>query len=254
MPGSRQGGEPRGPTYTGPMFDVPLAHPPAQLPAAVLWDMDGTLVDTEPYWIAAEAELLQAHGGSWSHEEGLALVGHSLAESAEILRSRGVDLSARQLIASLVRQVTDEVSRAVPWQPGAFELLTALAAADVPCALVTSSYRTMTAPLVAAAPAGVFGAIVAGDDVTHGKPHPEAYLRAATLLGVDARDCVALEDSPVGIASAVAAGARTIGVEAMLPIAPAPGLSRVATLVGLTLADLGRVARGEVLDRLTPRR
>jgi len=224
----------------------------AELPAAVLWDMDGTLIDTEPYWMAAETELVEAHGGVWSHEDGLGMVGNPLPLSAEILRTRGVDLPAEQIIDLLGRRVAAEVSRSVPWRPGARELLTELAAAGVPCALVTMSYRILTEPFVAAAPAGVFGAVVVGDDVTHGKPHPESYLRAAALLGVDVRDCVALEDSPPGIGSALAAGARTIGVEGMLPVAPKPGLSRVASLADLTVADLCRVARGDVLDLLTP--
>jgi len=218
-----------------------------ELPAAVLWDMDGTLIDSEPYWIAAETELVEAHGGLWSHQDGVGLAGNALMDSADALRTRGVDLTGEQIIAFLVRRVAEAVTDSVPWQPGALELLTELASAGVPCALVTMSYRTLTHALVAAAPAGVFGAVVAGDEVTNGKPHPEPYLKAAALLGVDARDCVALEDSPPGIASAFASGARTIAVEATVPVVPRPGLSRVSSLVDVTVADLCRVAHGEVL-------
>jgi len=214
--------------------------------------MDGTLIDSEPYWMAAETELVEAHGGVWSHQDGLGLVGNALPESGQILRSHGVDLTAEQIVDFLVRRVAEEISRAVPWQPGALELLTALAEAGVPCALVTMSYRSLTEPLVAAAPAGVFGAVVTGDEVTNGKPHPEPYLRAAALLGADVRDCVAIEDSPPGIGSARAAGARTIAVEVMVPVPAEPGLSRVTSLVDLTLADLRRVAAGEVIDLLAP--
>lgn len=223
------------------------------LPTAVLWDMDGTLIDSEPYWIAAEIELVEAHGGAWSHRDALGLIGSALPAAAQTLRGRGVDLDGAQITELLLNRVAHEVARAVPWQPGALGLLTALAAAGVPCALVTSSYRMLTAPLVAAAPAGVFGAVVGGDDVTHGKPHPEPYLRAAALLGVDPRDCVAVEDSPPGIRSALDSGARTIGVQGMVPVAPQPGLSRVASLADLTVHDLCLVARGDVLDRLTAR-
>ena len=222
------------------------------LPTAVLWDMDGTLIDSEPYWIAAEIELVGAHGGVWSHQDALGLIGNALPDSAQILREHGVDLDGAQITEFLLHRVARQVARAVPWQPGALGLLTALAAAGVPCALVTSSYRMLTAPLVAAAP-GVFGAVVGGDDVTHGKPHPEPYLRAAALLGVDPRDCVAVEDSPPGIRSALDSGARTIGVRGLVPVAPQPGLSRVASLADLTVHDLCLVARGDVLDRLTAR-
>jgi HAD superfamily hydrolase (TIGR01509 family) len=228
------------PTPAAPAHDV--------LPAAVLWDMDGTLIDTEPYWMAAETELVEAHGGTWRHEDALQMIGSPLLPAAEVLRGRGVDLPAEQIVDYLIGRVAEEVEREVPWQPGARELLTALAAAGVPCALVTMSYRRLADVLVAAAPAGVFGVVVAGDDVTHGKPHPEAYLTAARLLGVDVQDCVAVEDSPTGIASALASGARTVGVEAMLPVAPAPGLSRVTSLADLDLVDLARVAEGSVLD------
>ena len=218
---------------TAPAHDLPADSRDAadglapDLPAAVLWDMDGTLIDTEPYWMAAETELVEAHGGSWSHEQGLAMVGQPLPVSAALLRDHGVDLSVDEIVEFLLGRVVDEVTQHVPWQPGALELLTALAAAGVPCALVTMSYRRLAEKFAAAAPAGIFRTIVTGDEVTHGKPHPEAYLTAAQRLGVDPGRCVAVEDSPSGIGSALAAGARTIGVEVMLPVAPAPGLSRV---------------------------
>jgi HAD superfamily hydrolase (TIGR01509 family) len=227
-------------------------RPSGAVPAAVLWDMDGTLLNTEPYWMAAETELVEAHGGTWSHEQGLAMVGQPLQVSAAILRDHGVDLPLEQIVDFLVDRVVEEVAREVPWQPGARELLTALAEAGVPCALVTMSYRRLAEPFAAAAPAGVFRTIVAGDEVTHGKPHPEAYLTAAARLGVDPARCVAVEDSPAGIGSALAAGARTIGVEVMVPVTPAPGLSRVASLADLDVAALARVADGDVVDLIGP--
>jgi HAD superfamily hydrolase (TIGR01509 family) len=230
----------------------PSADRLAGLPDAVLWDMDGTLIDTEPYWMAAETELVEAHGGRWGHEQGLALVGQPLLVSAHILRDHGVDLPAERIVDVLIGRVIEQVGRHVPWQPGARELLTALGEAGVPCALVTMSYRSLADAFLAAAPAGAFAAVVTGDVVTHGKPHPEAYLTAAADLGVDPARCVAVEDSPAGIGSAMAAGARTIGVEAMLPVDPRPGLSRVASLADLELADLARIAGGAVLDLIDP--
>src|SRR5690606_12389082 len=117
------------------------------------------------------------------------------------------------------------------------ELLVALREAAVPCALVTMSYRQLAEPVVALAPEGAFQALVCGDDVERGKPHPEPYLRAADLLGVDVERCVAIEDSPTGIASARAAGAATLGVEAVVPVEAEPGLSRTPSLelVGLPM-------------------
>jgi beta-phosphoglucomutase-like phosphatase (HAD superfamily) len=103
-------------------------------------------------------------------------------------------------------------------------------------------------PWAAGAPEGTFATIVAGDEVTHGKPHPEPYLTAAERLGVAPADCVAVEDSPVGIASALASGARTLGVEAVVPVEERPGLSRLRTLDGAGLDLLARLAAGELVD------
>jgi len=219
-------------------------------PDAVLWDMDGTLVDSEPYWMAAETELVEAHGGRWTREDGLAMVGNSLEVSAQILRTAGVDLEELAIITFLVEQVRAEVSERVPWQPGALELLDLLVQQGIPSALVTMSWRRLAEPVIAGAPPGAFGALVCGDDVTHGKPHPESYLKAAERLGADITRCVAIEDSPAGIASALAAGARTIGVQVMVPVPPVPGLSRVGALTDVDLELIGRVAAGEVVDLL----
>lgn len=221
-----------------------MSHP--ALPTAVLWDMDGTLVNTEPLWMAAETELVHSWGGQWTHEDGLSLVGNPLTTSAGILQSRGVDLSSDEIIEYLSVRVRAGVAASTPWQPGASDLLVALADAGVPQALVTSSYRNLALPF--AEVAGVFAAVVAGDDVEHAKPHPEPYLTAAAQLGVDIRDCVIVEDSPSGIGSAVAAGGRVLAVEVFTPIPELPGLSVTGSLADVTVADLARIGAGDVLD------
>lgn len=220
------------------------------MPAAVLWDLDGTLVNSEPYWMAAERELVAAHGGTWTYEDGLSLVGSDLRTSATIIAERGgVPLAPEVIVDHLVSRVAAQLAESVPWQPGARELLTALHSAGVPNALVTMSYRVLADAVVAGAP-GLFDVVVCGDEVTHGKPHPEPYLRAAQLLGVDVTACVAVEDSRPGIASALASGARTVGVQVVVPVAPAPGLSRVASLEQLDLDAVRAVGAGSVLDLL----
>jgi HAD superfamily hydrolase (TIGR01509 family) len=210
--------------------------------------MDGTLVDTEPYWIRAEHELVEAHGGHWSHDQALQLVGNPLLASAEVLRRAGVDLTVEEIVAWLLERVTTEVRRRVPWQPGARELLGALTGAGVPCALVTMSYAVLAEEVVSRGPEGAFVTLVTGDQVTRGKPDPEPYLVAAERLGVDPRRCVAIEDSPTGIASALAAGARTLGVEAVVPVPHLAGLSRAASLTTVDLDVVARIAGGETLD------
>ncbi|MGN8246258.1 HAD family hydrolase [Cellulomonas soli] len=219
------------------------------MPAAVLWDMDGTLINTEPLWIAAEIELVEAHGGVWTEEDGLTLVGNPMAVSAAILRARGVDLTDEQIIEFLNTRVRRGVAARIPWQPGARELLVALHAAGVPQALVTSSFRVLAEPFADAV--GLFDVVVSGDDVTRAKPDPEPYLTAAARLGVDVHRCVAVEDSPSGIGSAMASGAGVVAVEVLVPVEPRPGLSRVSSLTDVGLADLAHVAAGHVL---APRR
>lgn len=215
------------------------------MPAAVLWDMDGTLVDTEPYWLAAETELVRMWGGEWTAEDGLQLVGQGLETSARILQSRGVGLEVDEIIATLTDHVLARVKESVPWRAGSRELLVELREAGVPTALVTMSIGRMAHTIVDALGFEGFDLVVAGDDVEHPKPHPEPYLTAAMRLGVEIADCVALEDSEPGVASAVAAGATVIAVPMHIPIPPSPAYDVRETVEGLTLAELA--------DRLTMR-
>lgn len=214
-------------------------------PAAVLWDMDGTLVDTEPYWMAAETQLVEKYGGTWSHEEALSLVGSGLWHSARVLQAKGVELTEDEIIQTLTTQVMRQLDIAVPWRPGARELLEELHEAGIPAALVTMSIRRMAEHVVAALPSGHLAAIVAGDDVEHSKPHPEPYLKGAAALGVSAADCVAIEDSAPGVASAVASGAVVIGVPFFGEIPDVPGHTIWNTLAGRTVNDLQYLYRSE---------
>jgi beta-phosphoglucomutase-like phosphatase (HAD superfamily) len=210
-------------------------------PAAVLWDMDGTLVDTEPYWFDIEFELVAEFGGTWTEADAQSLVGFDLLDSAHELRTRGsvalepVDVVERML-DGVIRRVADQL----PWRPGAPELLAECVAAGIPCVMVTMSWRRLADAVIASAPAGSFVASITGDEVVNGKPHPEPYVAAAAAVGVDPADCVAIEDSPTGVASALAAGCATLGVPHVVPVAAAPGLTLVDSLVGLGVADLRR--------------
>jgi HAD superfamily hydrolase (TIGR01509 family) len=210
------------------------------LPGAVLWDMDGTLVDTEPYWIEEEFQLVSEYGGRWSEEHAHALVGNDLVVSATYIRDYGgVTLPAEQIIDRLLDGVVTRVKVHIPWRPGARELLAELSRLDVPCALVTMSYQRLAGAVVAGLPPGSFRTIVAGDDVTHGKPHPEPYLTAAERLAVPAGRCVAIEDSLAGVGSAEAAKVTTLAVEHLVRIPPGTGRTVVPSLKGWTAADLG---------------
>jgi HAD superfamily hydrolase (TIGR01509 family) len=209
------------------------------LPAAVLWDMDGTLVDTEPYWIAAEHALVEAHGGIWTDEHARQLVGNDLMVSAEYIRAHSpVELTPVEIVHELLAGVIARVKEHVPWRPGARELLESLVAQGVPCALVTMSWESLATAVVRNLPVDSFAAVITGDVVLHGKPHPEPYLHAARMLDIDLAACVAIEDSPPGVASAVAAGIPTIAVPHHVKVPEITGAVQVSTLAGLTPADL----------------
>ena len=227
------------------MSSSPSTASTDRLPAAVLWDMDGTLVDTEPYWINAEHAIVEEAGGTWSDEYAHQLVGNDLMVSAQFIRDNSpVELDPVEIIEELLRRVVAQVAEHVPWRPGALELLTALQEAGVPSALVTMSWRSLADAVLAALPAQTFTAVITGDEVEHGKPHPEPYLAAARTLGVKVADCVAIEDSPTGVRSAVAAGVPTIAVPHVVPVPVTVGAVQVPSLRGLTPADLRTVVDG----------
>ena len=201
--------------------------------------MDGTLVDTEPYWIDVEYALVEEYGGTWSREHALNLVGSDLLASGAYIREHGgVDLEPAEIVERLLDGVIARTLERVPWRPGAVELLAHLRAEGVPCGLVTMSYERFVAPVLAGLPAGSFGTVVTGDAVAVGKPHPEPYLTAAKLLGVDPADCLAIEDSNTGAESAVAAGCTVLVVPNHVSVLEGERRVFLESLVGVDLARL----------------
>jgi HAD superfamily hydrolase (TIGR01509 family) len=197
--------------------------------------MDGTLVDTEPCWIAAEFALAERYGSSWSREHALELVGSDLLDSGRYIREHmGIDVRPEQIVDELLDSVIEQVEREVPWREGARELLASLRDAAVPCALVTMSYARFVKPILAALPDDTFAAVVTGDVVDRGKPHPEPYLAAARDLDVLASECLAIEDSNTGTTSAVAAGCRVLVAPLHVSVPPGPGRTFTQSLVGLS--------------------
>ncbi len=208
-------------------------------PAAVLWDMDGTLVDTEPYWFAAEYRLVESFGNTWSDEHAHAVVGFDLFDTAGyIIKHGGVDLEPVAVVEYLLDAVIHACQERLPWRPGARELLQELHSLGVPCALVTMSWRRFAEAVLAELPYNTFAATVFGDEVTHGKPHPEPYLKAAALLSVDPQECVAIEDSPTGVASAHAAGCRVLGVPNMKQLNAGDGIRIISSLADVDARSL----------------
>ena len=219
----------------------------SQLPAAVLWDMDGTLVDTEPYWFASERDLVEEFGYEWPDHHAHAMVGFDLLDSAAYMQEHGhVDLPAEEIVNRLLDGVIARLHRRIPWRAGARELLADLNAVGVPCALVTMSWRRFVDPVMAALPTGSFVATITGDEVPvgKGKPDPEPYLLGAAACGAHPEDCVAIEDSPTGVRSALRAGCRVLGVPNVKELEHQPGLTLAASLDDVRLDDLARLFDG----------
>ena len=224
---------------------------------AVLFDMDGTLVDTEPVWQQGLVELAARHGAVLPPAVLARMLGTAMAETmdlffAEIVESvAAIDVSRRGREAAaqwLDARVMEVLAEGVIWRPGARELLGAVRAAGLPTALVTATGRRVTEIILTSLGPENFDVVVTDDDVRHSKPDPEPYDRAAAALGVAPHRCVAIEDSVTGRTSAAAAGC------AVLAISPGPVLEAadgrpeagVTFVTGLDRVDL------DLLRRLIP--
>jgi HAD superfamily hydrolase (TIGR01509 family) len=206
---------------------------------AVLFDMDGTLLDSEKLWDVALDDLAAALGGELSSRGRQLMVGSSLARSIAIMHEDlGVTADPHSSGAYLTERAAQLFRTALVWKPGARQLLRAVYDAGLPAALVTSTQRALTEIALDTLGRELFAASVCGDEVTHPKPHPEPYLTAAALLGVAPDGCVAIEDSPLGIAAAEAAGCAVLAVPSEVPIDLAPTRTVRNSLNGLTVADL----------------
>lgn len=210
-----------------------------QVLEAVLFDMDGLLVDSERLWFESEAEIMAELGAPWSPEDQETLVGGSIARTVAYMLARtgpvaDPDDVARRLLSTMAERLRADV----PLMPGAKDLLDEVREAGIPAALVSSTQRALMEYALDGIGRDRLTVTVAGDEVERTKPHPEPYLTAARLLGADPQRCVALEDSPDGTASAMAAGCHVFVVPSVVPIPAAPGRTVVSSLLEIDLARL----------------
>lgn len=212
---------------------------------AVLWDMDGTLVDSEKLWDIAMEALYDRLGGVLTPQVRAATVGGCAENTMRIVYDDlGLEPDPAAMAAS-ARWMHDYTAglfdAGLPWCDGARELLEALAAAAVPMALVTNTPRALAERALNTIGRGYFAAVICGDEVPHGKPAPDPYLRAAELLDLDPRACLAVEDSPTGAAAAEAAGCAVLVAPNAVPVPPGAMRRQVASLAGLGVADLRNI-------------
>nr|PZN47790.1 MAG: hydrolase [Actinomycetota bacterium] len=206
---------------------------------AVLFDMDGLLVDTEPLWYEVETEVVERLGGTWGRAHQERLVGGSMRSTvAYILEVTGADVPPETVAGWMLEGMRSRLARGVELMPGADELLTEVRDAGLRTGLVTSSGRVLADAVLGTIGAGRFDVVVTDDDVARHKPDPEPYLRAARLLGLPPGRCVALEDSPNGVAAATAAGCAVVAVPSVLPVEEAPGRLVVGSLKELSVERL----------------
>ncbi|MBM7052016.1 HAD family phosphatase [Rothia sp. ZJ1223] len=196
----------------------------SQKPAAILFDHDGTLVDTEPLWARAKEDVAHAHGKQWSEQDTLDALGKPMQVTYDIMKANGVALSDEQIYDGLVSSILGQLDDTqIEFLPGVEKLLQDVHEAGIPAAIVTNATRHIAERTAAMAPEGLFRTIVTNDDVTNPKPDPEPYLLAAQRLGVEPSECIALEDSPSGVASAKAAGMKVIVLPGMQPVKEGEG-------------------------------
>jgi HAD superfamily hydrolase (TIGR01509 family) len=216
---------------------------------AVLFDMDGTLVETEQYWGVAMFELAGRLGGRMSTEARAQTVGTSMRTAMGILYADlGVAATEAQLradVEAIEERVAELMAGAVVWRPGARRLLTEVRAEGLRTALVTTTGRAVAEIVLQAIREDLggdpFDVTVCGDEVPARKPDPAPYLQAMSALGVEPGHCVVIEDSQVGVRAGLAAGVAVLGVPALQVVEPAPGLVLREGLAGVGPADLAAV-------------
>jgi HAD superfamily hydrolase (TIGR01509 family) len=203
--------------------------------AAVLFDMDGLLLDSEPLWYAVEEAAVQRLGGTWGPQHQAALIGGTMDASCRyMIELTGADVSVEELSDMLVDEMVAHFrSGTTPLHDGALELVDAVRAAGVPTGLVSSSYRVVIDAALELMGPERFDVSVAGDEVTRGKPDPEPYRTACARLHVAPSFTVVLEDAIHGVLSAEAAGCAVVAVPSVAPIEATPRRPVVARLVDI---------------------
>lgn len=211
----------------------------------MLWDMDGTLVDSEKLWDISLNKLYEFHGATMSRQTRTALVGSSAQETMiTVYTELGLDHDPAA-IAESIRWLHDHTADlfddGLPWCDGALDMLESLGAEGVPMGLVTNTERELAERALNSIGRHHFSVTVCGDEVANGKPAPDPYLRAAELLGVAPADCLAVEDSVTGSAAAERAGCAVLVVPNDVPVPGGPRRRHADSLAGLDAAALRRV-------------
>ena len=214
-------------------------------PAAVIFDLDGVLVDAELWWDEVRLAWAAQRGRAWTSADQAAVMGANSPGWARIMRGRlNLDLPLGQIIDEIVGAMVQRyATHGAPRIPGAVTAVRKLAAGGTPIAVASSSHRAVIdAALGSLGIAGLFRVVVASDEVAHGKPAPDVYLLAARELGVDPARCLVVEDSLNGVLAGRAAG-MTVALVPNASVPPAAGAREAASLILASLAELDPLPR-----------
>lgn len=205
----------------------------------MLWDLDGTLIASEPLWVLTERAIAADHGAHWTEEDGLAVVGQPVPVTAAQLIERGVRGTVEEVVDLLFGRMRELIfQQGLPYRPGVEQLMGGLRDAGIAQAIVTQSFGGYVDAVVDALPEGILNAVVTGDQVSRGKPDPEIYLRACDVLGLRAGAALAVEDSPAGVAAILAAGVTPVAVPFLVDLPRSDSLIVLDTLDQVAVEDL----------------
>jgi HAD superfamily hydrolase (TIGR01509 family) len=213
---------------------------------AVLWDMDGTLIDSEPLWIEQERQLMESIGATWTHEDAIHCVGGPMARVDAYMRSKlpSADLDKfgpLVLTNKLLQRMEDRLSQDIPFTPGAFELVNEMKSVNLPLALVSASSRPLMNAALKSIGSQLFDITISDNDVERSKPDPEGYVKAAVSLDVDISRSLIIEDSITGMTAAIASGAFVLGLPHVAELPHGPKVIHHPTLENLTMRDIANL-------------
>ena len=206
---------------------------------AILFDMDGLFIDSEPEWHAAETEMMRGYGYDWQPADPLQCLGGPLARVTEYMSGclKG-SIKPEVLAKEIIDEMTTRLSSATTYMPGAIEFSKLVSQARIPQALVSASPRTLVNAVVSNLDQNYFKETVAAGDIERTKPFPDPYLHAAKLLDVEISNCLIFEDSQTGITAATASGAFVVAIPHYIEVNESQRLKRIESFVGRSLQDL----------------
>jgi beta-phosphoglucomutase-like phosphatase (HAD superfamily) len=207
--------------------------------SAVLWDMDGTLIDSEPIWGESQRQLMNRFGYIWTQDDQEHCLGGPLSRVGHYMKMKAnSDRSADFFVQELVKLQSINISGNVEFVDGAYKLLEEISILGIPMALVSASPRILVSAALVRVPAHALVTSIAAEDVTHIKPHPEAYMLGAERLGVALENALIIEDSHTGVSAGLASGGYVLALGG-----PYESHPRLRTVESLATLDFNAICR-----------